>query len=961
MSKILITSDIHFDTYPTRTPTQDYRLNQSYQVIENLLEVARKEGAEYIFILGDLLEKQNRDSPVHSVVKKCLEKLMTGFRCGYYILGNHDMNARTVSSESSENDKINSYIHLYCPDSLIYADRKIIDIDGVSFGFRNYSAAETLDLSFIEESGRSLVDVFCGHSSQNYTDGDPLFPVQAYDEGKVRLYSFFGHIHQSVWKGNKVSIGVPQRAKITDDIPKVVIFDTLTKSWKYVDADPGKKLMDLKETDTGDSDYFDPAQNVYYIIKKKPTENKELLKAISETNYDKIFDAEVKAHGLEDIFRTIKDSTPLESLERLDLNFQVTAVRIKNWRTIKDYSQTFKKGDQFLVSGHNGAGKSSLYSALCFGLSGKCPGQLKDNIRFGEKDTRVEVDLEFQGSGYTVKRGNSLVELWKNGQQMELGNKTQTKEGILKELPFIEAMDLLYYNEGNQRILGNSSSSDTAKLQILYKILGLNEIDAYNTVATDLYKKLSKEFTSKHEQYLIQEASLGEKKKYLNDLEIKYGSVSGFDVDSRVLELRKTLTGYQDLYRQKQEYDQEIQRNQRVLSEIKGTELLLGTLQESLVGYGDPDTLEKEKTKISSELSENQGRLQELLKSQTEYSRLVGSREFIIKEGQQLKKDLDNLEEEIHRPVMCSVYGIQCSLVTEDMKREKLQSRKEDLETKRKQKLQEYYDINTKISEMKSDPSAIEELNRVVSELQGKLSEVTGKINEYTRVQNQISQKKIYLESLKTQASVCVRELIELPGDILTRISDLSSEISTLEGYKRLQTEYQQANLKFQELKKEYTDAKNTLDKYSEFINLTKPSGIIYTKIFEIIMTSFSDSRIRYEVNVTKRGENRYINISSYIKRKTGDVSYLGASQGERCMMDIHFLSNLKVKFGLIILDEFLGNLDQDNHDEALKKMQSLETNLLFVTSHKDNLIPFPSRIEVRMDKNTNESKYTVG
>ena len=66
------------------------------------------------------------------------------------------------------------------------------------------------------------------------------------------------------------------------------------------------------------------------------------------------------------------------------------------------------------------------------------------------------------------------------------------------------------------------------------------------------------------------------------------------------------------------------------------------------------------------------------------------------------------------------------------------------------------------------------------------------------------------------------------------------------------------------------------------------------------------------------------------------------------------------MKFGLLILDEFLGNLDQDNHDDALQKMQSLETNLLFVTSHKENLIPFPSRIEVTT-VNGNESKYTVG
>ena len=959
MSKILITSDIHIDTYPTRTPTWDYRLNQSYQVIENLLDIARREGTEYIFILGDLLEKQNRDSPVHSVVKNCLSRLMTGFRCGYYILGNHDMNARTVSSESSENDKVNSYIHLYCPDSLIYADRKIIDLDGLSFGFRNYSGAETLDLDFIQESGRTQVDILCGHSSQHYSDGEPLFPVQTYDESKVRLFSFFGHIHQSVWKDKKISVGVPQRAKISDDSPKVVILDTLSQSWKYVDADPYKKLMDLKEIDSGDQDYFDQAQNIYYIVKKKPTENKELLKAISETNYDKIFESEVKSHGLEEIFRTIKESTPLESLERLDLDFQITEVRINNWRTIKNYTQKFKKGDQYLVSGHNGAGKSSLYSALCFGLSGKCQGQLKDNIRFGEKDTRVEVDLEFQGSQYTIKRGNSLVELWRNGQQLELGNKTQTKDGILRELPFLEAMDLLYYNENNQRILGNSSSADTAKLQILYKILGLNEIDAYNSVATEFYKKLSKEFNKKHDQYIIQEASLKEKRDYLDGLELKYGGVTRFDAESRILELRQTLKGYQDLYKKKQDYDSWVQKNQRIMSEISGTELLLKSLSESLENL-DKNGLEEKKNQLQTKLDDNQTRLQELLKSQTEYSRLLGSREFILKEGQRLKQELDKIEEEIHKPITCSVYGIQCSLITEDMKREKLHTTKDQLEKQRKIKLQEYYDILDKLKEIKSDPKHVDELGNIVSKIRSEFLDISGKLNDYIRTQNQIVQKKAHLDSLKTQASESVEKPVELPGDILTRISELSSEISTLCNYKTLLSEYQQCNTRFQKTKQDYIDAKNTLEKYSEFISLTKPSGIIYTKIFEIIMTSFSDTRVRYEVNITKRGENRYINISSYIKRKTGDVNYTGASQGERCMMDIHFLSNLKVKFGLIILDEFLGNLDQDNHDDALKKMQSLETNLLFVTSHKENLIPFPHRIEVNLDKQTNETKYLV-
>ena len=957
MSKILITADVHFDSYPTRTPSKEYRLNQSYLVVENLLDISKKEGAEYIFILGDLLEKQNRDSPIHSVVKNCLSRLMSGFRCGYYILGNHDMNARTVSSESPENDMVNSYIHLYCPDKLMYVDRKIIEIDGMTFGFRNYSSAETLDLSFIEESGRTEVDVLCGHSSQSYTEGEPPYPVQSYDESKVGLYSFFGHIHQSVWKDNKISVGVPQRAKITDDTPKVIILDTITKTWKYVDADPKKKLMDFKETTVGDTDYFDPTQNIYYIVKKKPTENKELLKAITETNYDKIFDSEIKAHGLSKIYVTIKDSTPHEALERLDLDFQVTGVRIENWRTIKNHSQSFKPGDQFLVSGHNGAGKSSLYSALCFGLSGKCPGQLKDNIRFGEKDTKVEVDLEYHGSKYTIKRGSGLVELWKDGVHMELGNKTQTKEGIVKNLPFLEAMDLLYYNENNQRILGNSSSSDTAKLQILYKILGLNEIDAYNSVASDIYKKLSKEFTKIHEMFLVQESTLIEKRNYLNSLELRYGGIDG---GTRIQELRKTLSGYQELYKQKQEYDKALQENQQLISEVSGTEHLLKDLEATLITLGDLETLKKEYTELQDRYSSNQETLKNLLMSQSEYSRLRGTREFILKEGQRIKKELEDLEEEIKKPVICSVYGIQCNIVTEEMKRSKLQSKKESLEKQRESKLQEYYEVTKSLENLKSDPSEIERVSRESSELQGEMSRVQGRINEISRIFQQISQKKDYLVSLRQRATKGVPKPIELPGDILTRITDLSSEISTLEGYQRLSEEYKKFEEEFTKKKEEYLDAKDTLEKYSEFINLTKPSGVIYTKIFEIIMNSFSDSKVRYEVNVTKRGENRYINISSYLKRKTGDVSYSGASQGERCMMDIHFLSNLKVKFGLLILDEFLGNLDQDNHDDALQKMQSLETNLLFVTSHKENLIPFPSRIEVTT-VNGNESKYTVG
>lgn len=951
MSKILITSDIHFDSYPNRTPSERYRLNQSYQVIENLLEIGRREGTDYIFILGDILEKQNRDSDIHGVVKKCLEKLMTGFKSGYYILGNHDMKAKSLASESSESDLVSSYLHLYTPESLHYMDRQILDIDGVTFGFRNYSSSPTLDLNFIKESGRSNIDVLLGHSSQSYQDGEPPYPVQEYDESLVGL-AFFGHIHQSVCKGSKVSVGVPQRCKITDDKPRVVIYDTLFKTWKYVDADPAKKLMDFQETTSSPDDYFDPVSNIYYISKKKPTGNKELLIAVSSTGYDKIFEEELKGRGLMEIHKTVKDSTPSEALERLDLDFKINSLVVHNWRSIKDLSIKFQDLGKYLVSGHNGSGKSSLYSALSYGLSGKCPGQVKDNIRFGQKLMYIEVSLEYKGSSYTIHRGTDKIEVSKDGKILELGNKTQTKEGILKELPFLEAMDLLYYNEGNQRILGQSSSSDTTKLQILYKILGLSEIDAYNNTAIGIQKRLIKEFGELHEKFLVSEATIKEKENYLNTLELQYD-----DSQERIETLKDTLRKYQDLYRKKQEYDRKVQENSRITSEISLTTGIINELEGRLGSFRDQNLLSDEIYKVSLQLDEKKVDLEKNISYQSEVSKLQAKREFILQEGIRIKNELEELEKEATKPVICKSYGIPCPAVTEEMKRKSLESRRKGLEETRSEKLSEYYKISELLNSMDSSTDNIRKLTEEVSGLQLTLSNLNRELEDYKKTSRKLEEKKEYLKTLSL-GDIPIPP--ELPIDLLSRISGITSEISTIEGYQRLKGEYNISLQEHMKIKKIHDDSQKTLEGYSEYISLTKPSGIVYTKIFEIIMGSFSDNHVRYEVNITKRGETRYINILAYLHKKgTEEVSYQGASQGEKCMMDIHFLSNLKVKFGLLILDEFLGNLDPDNHDEALKKMQSLETNLLFVTSHKENIIPFPNRIEATMI-NGDETKYTV-
>ena len=450
-----------------------------------------------------------------------------------------------------------------------------------------------------------------------------------------------------------------------------------------------------------------------------------------------------------------------------------------------------------------------------------------------------------------------------------------------------------------------------------------------------------------------------EKGNYLKTLELQYSGITEFSPEIRIQELRGTQEKYQKLYRAKQDYDQQTRENTRISNDIASTKGIIEELENKLRTSRTPDELSKRTSEVTSELGETQEKLNKALEIQSGVAKLQAKQEVIVQEGIKIKTELSQIADEITKPVICKSYGITCPAVTEEMKRKSLETRTKELEELRMKKLSEYKEVTESLEKLNFSQEDISSLTRKVSGLQAELTSLEREYREYEEKTNRLSEKKKYLLELESRTPGASILPPELPVDLLTRISDLNSEISTLERYQVLTGEYKLYEEKHLETKIIHDKASKTLKDYQEYIALTKPSGVVYAKIFEIIMTSFSDSKVRYEVNITKRGESRYINILAYLKKNGSEVSYSGASQGEKCMMDIHFLSNFKVKFGLLILDEFLGNLDSENHDEALKKMQALETNLLFVTSHKENLISFPNYIEATLSGD--ETKYSMG
>lgn len=74
-----------------------------------------------------------------------------------------------------------------------------------------------------------------------------------------------------------------------------------------------------------------------------------------------------------------------------------------------DFSQFGKKG-LFLITGDTGAGKTTIFDAICFALFGKASGEVRDasmfRSRYAKPDTKtfVRLKFEYQGKEYCVER-----------------------------------------------------------------------------------------------------------------------------------------------------------------------------------------------------------------------------------------------------------------------------------------------------------------------------------------------------------------------------------------------------------------------------------------------------------------------------------------------------------------------------------------------------------------------------
>ena len=194
---------------------------------------------------------------------------------------------------------------------------------------------------------------------------------------------------------------------------------------------------------------------------------------------------------------------------------QFSYCKIKNFKAYGNETIEFdlSKNGVNLITGINGAGKSTFVSAIIWCLYGKSEGNVSDLInRKIKKDCKVEVGFYVDGDNYSIIRfrnhslnGNKLI-IFKNGNDISRRTITETQE-LIQEIIQIE------YEAMISNILLSSEtyihdsflrSRPSNRLKILENVLSLNEIQDYY----DYVKKAKRNLTDKVDELVLQEEKI---------------------------------------------------------------------------------------------------------------------------------------------------------------------------------------------------------------------------------------------------------------------------------------------------------------------------------------------------------------------------------------------------------------------------------------------------------------------
>lgn len=931
MSKILAIADIHLHDYPQRNSFQFQRLYQGSRIVaQNIIEVGKREGADYIAICGDLIEKSIIRPYVMAEAYNFLHTIMSEFKEGWIIWGNHDIDAK-----SSDQVMTDSCLALFLPPNLKYMHQQQIELEGKKIGFNNWQPEFNL------EWVKGELDMLFTHARICYKEDSDLYQSQYLDESKFKI-AFCGDIHRPGQLGKYVSIGIPQRCKMSDGEKSTgVLIDLPTGDWKWVDLNPNDNLMKFQYVTVPEQEGWNETFKTWNIYKPSTDRMIDPTANIKVSGWEKIEslvnDAITKA-GLVEVHQQVISSIPNLDAGEVDFNFTPVRFYCKNWRSIDEVEMFFEEGDKILIVGENGSGKSSLLSAIkyafCDVRSTSGLSSLKPFIQFGTKDCVTEVEFMYQGNRCKLRRGTKEYGLWINEEPMKYNSKADFEADARRRFPFIEYMEVMIHDQDHNQFIGSLTGERLA--EIISKAFKLDRIDTYNDAASILLTQLQKGASE-------WESKIGESKKVLGFIDSKLASIVLPSKTKEELESEKKVMV--ELQRKNQAWNNFVSTSSRLQAGIESKEHEKTELLEKKRAQREPSIIEAEITVLRNEISRKQGRLVELggLKNAIKVKESELSR--IISDGKNLRSEFTAIDPT--RVSVCPTCRQQITPSPETI--EALKTKKEELGKKLEEKLAEYGVVNAELEKMKSDfgnsDTEIQNINSEIGWLNGEITKKMSEIREGNETNGKLERIERELGEWKTQlANLGAPEKVELPTDFMEKMSNLESGLSSWNLWESGMKDKEEQEKKVAAYEKEVEGNREQQEKLKSYIKLTGPTGVIYEEVMKKLVAQFNDNTVSYEVNVREFRKKDHLTLVPQFFNNGNWVSYEACSGGQKTVLDIHFLSKIINRVGILILDEFLKHLDPSNHDLCLDMIQGMSIGCTFISSHMESIAAFNNK-----------------
>ena len=927
---ILIVADIHIHDYANRNPWPRARLDQTMIVAKNIVEAAKKKMCDYIVFSGDTLERTMNEPLVLAKTKEFLDYVMSFFIEGWIIWGNHDQ-----KNKSSDQGIEDSALGVMLPSNLHYANKKTITLGNAKIAFMNWYP--NFDLCWIS----SPVDLLITHATINYSD-DGRFKSQYLDQSKFDL-AVCGDIHRPAQKGKFVSIGVPQKCKLQDsDFQTGVVYDCLGKTWERVDLNPHDNLIKFAVTTDKDKKGWCQEEYTWYDLKPQTLITGEVVNGIpmpSWNDLEHLVLEAVQRNGLDEIHKEVMGNITSSGINYQDVDFcfLLKRLRCENWRSIEECDIYFGPNDRILIQGNNGSGKSSLLSAIKYAFVNRTES-LKEFIQFGKSGCFTEVTFDYQGLEYKILRGYSsgkpLFGLWIAGVAQKYGKYDEFKKDIVERFPFTEYSDIFYFDSDHNKFIGDMKKNPERKVIILSKLLKLDHIDYYRDIADNL----KHEINLKYEGLKV---SLGKIEEVIRVYESELGRITLPKQSLEILRKWKQEGDHRrELVKQWESYEGQLRVVDGKLDICRGQ---LEGLKKRIKNLRPIESINQDIEECDQEISTITLELKSLENNDIRYR-------SISEEIARLEKDAEK-ETVKYKSLMNKGTCPVCHRSLEGINQAELQEHLQEIlgEIERIQGL-----IGEKGKELEEIRLLKEQDYSCYSELKKSMDS-----QKYRRDQ-------LILE--KGQEEILRRQLLDKEQEILGIEQSKSSLIppheekpilrdnfeQVMEGIAMGIRSYEEYNEKTALLSgkvsekeavlKDMNFLEGVLKEIDRYIKLMGPTGDIYQEIMKYFSEQFSDDTVRYETVFYKyRGKDK-LDIISYFNNNGNWVSYDSCSDGQKTVLDIHFLKSIVPGVGIMIMDEFLKHLDQKNHELCLDTLREMNVGCLLLSSHMESLTGFNNR-----------------